>query len=266
MEHVKNNWNTIDEKLKNLKYPLSFIYNIKNFQNKIDDYNLSLLLRFFFKNNIELCINYPLFFLVNNLNKDKFKISRNVVFDFYNSLKNKIYFTRCLIEFRDIFQNYEIKLKDLSFSEKRSKINEIIDYFRSHFDCSKSGYDGALKYLNNIKNSFNVYEYIENPVILELKNRLGKIVIFFGKDFFTKRKILLIEENQFDNFSNEEKVKYLLYFFLKTEKYLTNILNCYDLLNIFDNNIKQIVNPMPINISLDKMLSESESEDIDFLI
>ena len=43
------NWESIDDKIKELKYPLSFIYSTIKTQDKIDDYDLSLIIRFFLK-------------------------------------------------------------------------------------------------------------------------------------------------------------------------------------------------------------------------
>ena len=52
-----SDWNIVDEKMLNLKYPLVFLINILKFQRKIDDYLLSILVRFYLKNNFELCFN-----------------------------------------------------------------------------------------------------------------------------------------------------------------------------------------------------------------
>ena len=61
---------------------------------------------------------------------------------------------------------------------------------------------------------------------------------------------------------------------MKTEKYLMNILGSYDLLLIYDNKIKQIINPLPINILfIDDLITEQstdskvlDSDDIDLLV
>ena len=53
------NWNSIDEKIRELKYPLVFIFSIIKNQNKISDNDLTLIIRFFFKNQINLNWQIP---------------------------------------------------------------------------------------------------------------------------------------------------------------------------------------------------------------
>jgi len=284
-------WKLIDEKIYNLKYPLSFIINIVKLQNYIEDYNLSLLLRFYFKNKLEICMKYPLFFLINNLDNKKFEITKNIIFDFYNGISKKMYFIKSIIEFKcmlkrnptDSTSNQSIDcncfiidefINSNNFLTQRKKLDEIIDFFKSHFDASKNGNESVIKYISNLKSSFNNFEYSNNPLIIELKNRLSNLVNLFGVKFFESKKIILIKESQFDKFDINEKLKYVLYFYMKTEKYLMNILGSYDLLLIYDNKIKQIINPLPINILfIDDLITEQstdskvlDSDDIDLLV
>lgn len=291
IEDMNIDWKLIDEKIYNLKYPLSFIINIVKLQNYIEDYNLSLLLRFYFKNKLEICMKYPLFFLINNLDNKKFEITKNIIFDFYNGISKKMYFIKSIIEFKcmlkrnptDSTANQSIHFNSFiidefinsnNFLTQRKKLDEIIDFFKSHFDASKNGNESVIKYISNLKSSFNNFEYSNNPLIIELKNRLSNLVNLFGVKFFESKKIILIKESQFDKFDINEKLKYVLYFYMKTEKYLMNILGSYDLLLIYDNKIKQIINPLPINILfIDDLITEQstdskvlDSDDIDLLV
>ena len=291
IEDMNIDWKLIDEKIFNLKYPLSFIINIVKLQNYIEDYNLSLLLRFYFKNKLDICMKYPLFFLINNLDNKKFEITKNIIFDFYNGISKKMYFIKSIIEFKcmlkrnptDSTVNQSINCNSFiidefinsnNFLTQRKKLDEIIDFFKSHFDASKNGNESVIKYISNLKSSFNNFEYSNNPLIIELKNRLSNLVNLFGVKFFESKKIILIKESQFDKFDINEKLKYVLYFYMKTEKYLMNILGSYDLLLIYDNKIKQIINPLPINIlSIDDLITEQstdskvlDSDDIDLLV
>ena len=98
------NWDTIDKQMKNLKHPLSFLFNIILKQNKIQDYELSLIFRFFFKNQLELVENNPIFIILKFLDK-KFVTSHKVVNDFYSSLIRKHLFLKILISYKEKYDD-----------------------------------------------------------------------------------------------------------------------------------------------------------------
>ena len=94
----KINWTTIDKQMKNLKFPLTFIYNILRSQNKIEDYHLSLIIRYFLKNHTKLTLECPLFVMFNILD-DSFVITKNVVNEYYSSIFKKIIFIKKILKF-----------------------------------------------------------------------------------------------------------------------------------------------------------------------
>ena len=244
-----SDWNIVDEKMLNLKYPLVFLINILKFQRKIDDYLLSILVRFYLKNNFELCFNLPIFLIFNHLDS-KFEITKKVINDFYTSLSKKIFFIKSIIDFRNICNGayWFDNVFNNSIINKRNKIDEVF--------C-----------LAQLKSSFSIYDYKKNPIIQELKDRFNRLDSFFGKKIFDEKKIIIISEKEFDKISNEDKIKYVLYFYLKVEKFFNKILYVYDVFIFEDNKLKQILNPRPIIVNLDSEQNErSDTDDLELLI
>ncbi len=246
------NWESIDDKIKELKYPLSFIYSTIKTQDKIDDYDLSLIIRFFFKNQIELVMKYPIFVMTNLLDH-KFTMTKRVVDDFYSSICKKFLFTQTILKFKNCFNNQIFWSKN--FEYQITKLENLEAIFRSYFDSSFTGLAGVTKFVSQIRlrNNSTVYN--------EIKSRFYKTIDIFGIEFFKANDIKIIMEDDFDNITTENQIKYLIYYFVKVQKCLKTIINIYELLVIYDNKIKQIVSPRPIDINIDITCSDNDSED-----
>lgn len=247
------NWNSIDEKIRELKYPLVFIFSIIKNQNKISDNDLTLIIRFFFKNQINLTINYPLFVMTNLLD-DKFVMSKKVVSDYYMFLLKKLIIFRIINRVKNYFKADILLNKN--FTEQLLTIYNLLSIFKANFDSSITGLSGATKFISQLRLK-------NNPVIYqEIKNRVNTTIDLFGLDFFKNFNIKLIKSEIFHELNPEAKIKYLLYYYLKVDKVLRKILNIFETFKIYDDKIKQIINPKPIKINFDCIYSENDSDDI----
>jgi hypothetical protein len=253
-------WGNVDIEIKNIKYPLVFLITIIRNQNLFDDYNLSILIRFYIKNNLNLCYNLPIFLLIDSLDS-KFKITKQVVNEFYNCILNRINNIVSIIEFKNVCKDQIWYCKEENVITQKNKIEEIFEFFKSHFDAAKTGLTGVTKYIGYIKSSFTIYEN-NNPIIYELKDRLNRLNLFFGTDIFKNQGILIISNDDFDKISIPNKLKYILYFYLKVEKLFIKIINVYDSLIIDNNKINSILSPKPINI----IVSETSNINLDDVI
>ena len=263
-----SDWNIVDEKMRNLKYPLVFLINILKYQRKIDDYLLSILIRFYIKNNFELCFNLPIFLIFNHIDS-RFEITKKVINDFYLSLSKKIYFLKSIIEFKKSSEGLQWfdEIFENTIFNQRNKIDEIFCFFKAHFDASKTGTEGVMRLISHLKSSFSIYDYDKNPIIFEIKDRFHRLDSFFGRKIFEDKKIIIISEEEFDKISNEDKIKYILYFYLKTEKFFNKILYTYDVLIFEDNKLKQILNPKPIIVNLESDQNDrSDTDELELLI
>lgn len=250
------NWQTIDEKLKNLKFPLVFIYSIIKNQGKINDYDLSLIIRFFLKNQLEISLKYPLFIMCNILKGD-FVITKKVVSDYYSAIIKKIFFFKYIYKFKVITKN--LVLEGDILDQKRS-VGNLLHRFKSYFDSSITGIAGATKFFQQLKLEKNA------AVINEIKNRYNESIELLGEEFFVKSSFKLIKKEDFDDLDVSSKIKYFLFFYLKVDKIFNQILNFYDLFHFYDTKIKQIIDPKPININFEEIFSENDSDDISMII
>ena len=73
---------------------------------------------------------------------------------------------------------------------------------------------------------------------------------------------MIISNDDFDKISIPNKLKYILYFYLKVEKLFIKIINVYDSLIIDNNKINNILSPKPINI----IVSETSNINLDDVI
>lgn len=253
----KINWNTIDIQMKNLKLPLTFIYNILQSQNKIEDYHLSLVIRYFLKNHTKLTLEFPLFVMFNILD-DSFIITKNVINEYYSSIIKKIIFIEIILNFKKSYPNNKFWNSDIN--KQRLLLENLHLIFKAHFDASLNGLNGVIKLLSQLKCK-------NNSIILHhTKMRLSDSTKLLGLDFLTNNNILLISEDDFDKLSVNNKIKYILYYYTKVDKCFKLLINIYDLLIIYDIKIKQILLPKPISINFTTIYSDTDTEDMDLLL
>ena len=250
------NWNTIDYQMKNLKNPLSFLFNIILKQNKINDYELSLIFRFFFKNQLDLVEGNPIFIILKFLDK-KFTISHKVVNDFYVSLIRKHLFLKIVIDYKNKYKND--KYWSQSFINQKQYLTTSLLRFKSFFNSCMTEITGFTKFVSQLK--------INNPELNNIiKNSLIDSVNLLGKNFFITNNIRLITEIEYDELEIKYKIKYISYYYLKVLKTLSNLINIYDLLLSYDNRLKEIINPKPIYINFSNIYSDNDTEDINLLL
>ena len=91
------------------------------------------------------------------------------------------------------------------------------------------------------------------------------VMKLLGINFLMNNNIRSLYVDEFDDLNNNEKIKYIIYYFLRVEKCLKLIINLYDLLIIYDNKLKQIITPKPVNINFNRVYSETDSDDIHLL-
>jgi hypothetical protein len=254
----KINWEIIDNQMINIKYPLCFLNNLFKINNKFNDNQFIIILRFFLKHNYKFLVDYDLRIMLILLNKNKI-LTKRILKELYNLIEKKIVLTKNIIVWRDIYNKktfWQLKIKE--------QIEELITLkmrFYSNFDVCKSN----TFYFNKI---YTLLKLNKNNIfhINELINRLSNIYELFGKDFFTKYKIIIIKKSKFISSTNETKIKYSKYIFQKINKILCKIIDSFILFNHIQNNINNILNPNPIDFTIDKFDSETDVDDILFMI
>jgi len=260
MVKKKVNWNTIDNQMKNLKYPLAFIFKILKYQNKIEDYQLSLVTRYFLKHNINISLEYPLYSIFNILNNN-FPVTKKIINDYYSSILKKYFFILYIINFKKSFKKSILWNKKLII--QKQNIKNLINVFKSYFDCSITNIDGFNKFISQLKLDSNMINY-------KIKSSMKNTIKLFGLYFFKHHNIKLIKEIDYEELKIIDKIKYVYYYYHSILQKLELTNDIYDLLIIYDNKIKQIITPKPINInttfSNNTIYTNSDSEDFYSLI
>lgn len=268
-------WKDIENKIKDNKEPFNLLFNIIVFQEEINDYDLSIILRYFIKHNIDLVLEFPLTIITRKLG-DKFTMTKKIINEFYFYLSKKMELINKIVKFRKTYRTSETILKyeesehfnSTSFKDKdmfsqRKELEVVNEIFRSYFESS-TGEQNFSRFILTLKSWSN--EFVFN----ELKVRLRNIYLLFGHDFFIGNEIHIITAQQFDEYSVDEKINIILYYYTKIEKTMKSILNSYDFIMLYDMKLKHIIEPRPIHINLKTIINtdmmDSESDYLELLI
>jgi hypothetical protein len=254
----KINWNEIETNIKKNKYPLSFLYNILHYSKKINDKNLSLIIRFFFKYHYIIAIDHYLIDLVFLLENDKI-ITKKIIYDFYNLINKKIDIAKSLIKFEKSYKKNNFWNK--SIINQINTLENIKMIFYSNFDVCKSSTFFHKKIYNillfNKDDKFNLNHLIK---------RLRNIFLLFNKKFFTEYNVILIKKNKFITFELKDKMKYCNYIFQKISKILLDTTHLFKIYNYTNNQLNNIINPIPIVFKKKSIFYDLKYEDILFMI
>ena len=250
------NWDTINDQIKNLKHPLAFLFNIILKQNKIQDYELSLIFRYFLKNQLDLVESYPIFIILKFLDK-KFVTSHKVINDFYTSFIRKHIFLKIIINYKNTYEDE--KYWKQSFLNQREYLKNSLLRFKSFFNSTLTDVNGFTKFVSQLK--------INNPELnCIILNSLIDSVKLLGINFFTSNNIRLINVSEYEKLEIKYKIKYISYYYLKVIKTITYLINIYDLLISYDNRLKEIINPKPLYINFLDIYSDNDTEDINMIL
>jgi hypothetical protein len=238
-----------------IKNPLVFLFRLISYIDEIDDTNLSIILRIFFKYHTDIAINYNLKKLLNNELKEK-KSSLTILNKFYKLTSKKITLLKLLKKWYDLYNNKNFWKLALT-NQIEFLINTKI-YFLSIYDCSKGGIPihykiGSILKENNINRDFIINDLIE---------RLIKILDIFGSKLFQTLGIPLLTVDGFSKLTNENIIKYLAIIYDKFNELLNQTMKLFDSYNLVCLELNNLVNPIIININTINVDSETEADDI----
>ena len=254
----ETNWEEIENKIKNLKFPLSFIFNLFKNSKYFLDYDLSLIIRYYLKNHFNVAFNFYLLKIVNLIN-DK-NISKKILHQFYFNLRKKFIIYKFLNNFIEVYKKKK-QLINKNIYLQLLEIKKLRDIFLSNFDSCKSNNPihhkllPILTFKKNFDKKFIIYHLIE---------RLRNVFLLFGNHFFDKYKIIKIKKSKFLNMKDKDKIKYCTYIFQKIKNILNKVINSLEILRYTNNQIINIINPIPIKIEINN--SESDNDELLFLI
>ena len=250
-------WEDIEFKIQKIKYPLVFFIKLTKINHIIDDWQLSLIVRYYFKHNFELCMYHTLFKYIDKFENKQ--ITQRIISDFYILIKKKVCIINILKKFRKAYTKNNFWSLDLG--EQLSHIHHLKKLFLSNYEVYKSNVPFHIKIYCILKDNPKDYLAVE-----QLIERLRIIFKLFGYKFFKEYNILLINNVDFRFLSNDKKIKYASYFFHKVNKNINRIINSFELYNSVNTRLSNLLNPIPIKVETDIVSSETIYDDILFLI
>jgi hypothetical protein len=256
----KINWDEINLKIKNLKYPFTFIFKLFKNSEKFSDNNLSLIIRYFLKYNYNSILQYRLLNLLNLLNQNKVN-SRRIITDFYFLIRKKVLIALLLKKWRISYNKNNFW--NLDIEKQIENLHKLKNIFMANFEVTRSNILFHHK-INCILRSNNVInrEFHLNIIIKRLRN----IFLIFGRNFFKNNKILIMKIGKFNNFSLQNKIKYCDYLFSKINKILFKTINYFLIYNSIQKQLNSIINPKPVVFISENNNIETQIQDILFII
>ncbi len=245
----------------NTKTPLVLLLIV--FQNnKINDENKYIFIKFFFKYHINLSLEYDLLELYNEFNYNNTSLTYNLILDIYNVLKKQINYIQFIKKFK-------LSFNLPSFWKKN--IDEQINYLKNMHKQLLIIFDGSKTQLYfHIRLKSNTNDLGNNYHIEQIMERLKKTVSLFKLAFFREHDIYILSNFQFMDLTFNNMVKYTEYIFNKVNNHLLQYISYFEhynhyrieLINLLDNNQ---INEM-INIDVDEISSDIDIDDIDLIM
>ena len=256
MNNIDIDWYDIEEKIQTLQNPLSFIYIIIKKGNYLDE-DLALLLRYFLKYHSNIAIQNN--FLPFNALLSDFPLSVKIIQDFYY-LSNKL--NDLLFILKKIKTAYPKKeLWKLNLINQIDYMKNLRQRFLAIYDCAI----GPVTFQLKMKALLNTDVQLDIH-INEMYERLQLTFRLLRYSFFINNNILIIDNFEFAEMSFINKIKYVEYVFMKINKILQGYINYFQLYESIRAQLENLLNPIPINIQIDLVQSEIESDDISFIL
>ena len=163
--------NKIEEKIKNIKFPLITLYYIFC-NNDINDNTKSIVLKCFFKYHMNIAIEYNLLTFKNILTD--YPLTYNNIIDIYNIISRQLSILPYLFKFKRIYKNNIFWKKNIL--DQIIYLKQLHITFLSIFDGSK----GMLYFHLKLKSIEKPNNYHIEEIILRLKKTFN----IFNKRFF----------------------------------------------------------------------------------
>lgn len=257
------NFVRLDENIKYLQYPVIFLFRIISYKNELEDDNINMIIRLFFKHHLHLAILGNLKILLENEFND-FKITMKTITDFYKFVYQKMIVLNILNKWFQEYNNPTFWDMDIDL-----QIEYLIDkknHFQSVFDSSDIPCKGLTKspknYLSRIKSLLD-NNFYRKEILDDIVDRILIILTIFDINIFTLVNIPLIHVLDFYNLSNYEIVEYMIIIYNKMNQLLCNTIDLFETFNTVSTNINKLLNPYLLTIKSQNIDSETEIEDID---
>ena len=247
----------LDINIKNIKYPIIFLFSLITYLDYIDDFTLSIILRLFLKHHTETCVTIN---IKNIFKKElkKYEISRLILNNFYVFTKKKCLLVFVLKKWHTVYENKLFWKK--STIEQIEHLQNIHQHFLSVYDCSLRGIPFHYKLIGQL----NDPKFDKHYLLESVKERLIIILNIVGRKMFESLEIPLITIKDFNELSNENIIKYLETIFNKINEILGQTIKLFESFNHICLQIINLINPTIIIINNCNDIIEENIDDLVF--
>ena len=247
-------WDGIEDSIKISKNPFMLLTYIFIHKNMLDDENLCLVIRYMMKYHFNLFFKKDIrktLYLLKDYN-----LSQNVINDFYKNLIKQKELIDKIKKFKSGYNKSFFWNKTLR--EQIIYLNFIRNKFNSYNDCS-IGHLHFHKKIKLVESEDKVGIIINED---EIFDRLLLIKKLLGIRFFFVYNVNLMSYEDYYESDYTLKCKYMEYIYLQINKIIDETIDTFTLLECVKEQMKSLINPVPIKIEVG--IFTSEMEDIDF--
>ena len=250
------NINHVIENIKIIKYPTIFLYKLENYKEIFGDYNTNIILRIFFKYNIDYIINNNINKIFINIDKNLFPLTKKAIDDVYSLMRNKMIVIHIIRKWHDIYNNQEFWNKNST--EQFEYLEYMKHYFLGIFDMSKGGFNFIMRAESLLDDN----NHNKNITLKEIKSRLVLVLNIFGHKIFNALNIPIITSDIFDDMDNKSIIIYVKLIFSNCINLLDQTLEIFNQYIMICNDFDNLFNPVVISINTLE-ITENYDDDID---
>ena len=257
LDDIILNINEATINIKNINFPIIFLFKLDSYKESFGDYTTSVILRIFFKYNIEFVINNNIKNIFNDIDENIFPLTLKAIIDIYKFMSNKLKLIHIIKNWYNLYNKPEFWNKSLD--DQLIYLENLRHYFLSIFDMSKGGSSFIMR-ANSLLEDHN---HNKNITLEEIKSRLVLVLNIFGPEIFNALKIPMISSSLFDETDNKNIIEYMKMIFFNCINMLDETLEIFNQYITLCNDINILLNPIVISINtLEITENYDEDEDI----
>ena len=213
--------------MKNIKYPLVFLFRLFSYKNEINDKDFSMILKIFLKHHTRIALSYNLKLLFNDelSLSNNCNLSWNVLNDFYKIMNNFLIIKLSVEKFAEVYPKKQFWNKSLK--NQLEFLMNLKTTFLGIYDCSNGGLPFHYKIFGLLK-SLDKKSLIKHEIRTNIHDRLITILKMFGRSLFQALEISLIPSYNFNYISDEYILEYLDTIYVKFNETLNQTIHLFN--------------------------------------
>ena len=205
--------------IKNIKYPLVFLFRLFSYKDEINDKDFSIILKMFLKYHTSIALSFNLKSLFND------NLSWDVLNEYYKIMNNLLIIKLSIDKFAALYTKKHFWNKSLKY-QLEFLINQKTT-FLGIFDCSNGGMPFHYK-ISGLLKSLSPESPVRHEIKTNIHDRLIIILKMFGQKLFMALDIPLICSYNFYYLKDEHLFEYLNIIFVKFNETLNQTIGLFN--------------------------------------